>query len=158
MLSDSPPSVADTQQVLPVVHVCVTCRRGGPAMDTPPGAQLYDRLVALLAQEEAHADGSQHCDGEIAGADGAPREIPVIVKPVECLAACDRGCTAAIAMHGRWTWLLGHLGPEKAEDLLVYARLYAASKKGTVMPSRRPASLSDMVLGRVPASLYQEQE
>lgn len=61
-------------------------------------------------------------------------------------------------MPERWTWLLGHLGPEKAEDILAYARHYAASAKGTVMPSRRPATLADMVLGRVPATLYNEQE
>lgn len=126
----------------PVLHVCTLCRGAGPAMAHPPGAQLYDQLIALLAQEQAAAQP----------AEAAP--LPIEIKPVECLAACYQGCTAAIAMPGRWTWLLGHLGPEKAQDLLTYARLYAASKKGTVMPSRRPASLSDMVLGRVPASLY----
>ncbi|KXV73993.1 hypothetical protein AD953_13675 [Acetobacter malorum] len=125
----SPPAAAEG----PVLHVCTTCRRGGPAMETPPGAQLLDRLQTVL---------------------GA-RPQPITLRPVACLAACDRGCTAAIAMPGRWTWLLGHLGPEKAEDLLAYAKLYAASAKGTVMPSRRPASLSDMILGRVPAA---EQE
>lgn len=110
-------------------------------MDCPPGAQLLERLQSLLAAEH------------LAGA--APSAI---LHPVSCLAACGQGCTAAIAMPERWTWLLGHLGPEKAEDILAYARLYAASSKGTVMPSRRPPSLADMVLGRVPATLYNEQE
>lgn len=125
----------------PVLHVCVTCRRGGPATAHPPGAQLLEHLQTLLDAEQQ------------AGATSA-----VQLRSVACLAACDQGCTAAIAMEGRWTWLLGHLGPEKADDLLVYARLYAASSKGTVMPSRRPASLANMVLGRVPALLYNEQE
>ncbi|MCP1242980.1 DUF1636 domain-containing protein [Acetobacter lambici] len=125
----------------PVLHVCVTCRRGGPAMDCPPGAQLLERLQGLLDAE--------HLAGLAPSAS---------VRPVACLAACDRGCTAAIAMPGRWTWLLGHLGEEKAEDILAYARLYAASAKGTVMPSRRPESLANMVQGRVPAILYNEQE
>lgn len=130
--SHAPPAVAEG----PVLHVCTTCRRGGPGMDHPPGAQLLDRLTALL--------------------EASQQDCPVTLRPVACLASCDRGCTVAIAMPGRWTWLLGHLGPEKAEDLLAYARLYAASAKGTVMPSRRPASLSDMILGRVPATLYPE--
>jgi predicted metal-binding protein len=99
-------------------------------MDTPPGAELFARLAA------------------------APDADAVELRKTECLASCDRGCTAAIAMPGRWTWLLGRLGPEKADDLLAYARLYAASPRGTVMPSRRPATLSDMVLGRVPAALF----
>lgn len=127
----SPPAAAEG----PVLHVCITCRRGGPAMDTPPGAQLLDSLTALLAAEPQQA-------------------FPVTLRPVSCLAACDRGCAAAIAMPDRWTWLLGQLGPEKAEDLLAYAQLYAASSRGTVMPSRRPASLANMVLGRLPAALY----
>ena len=110
-------------------------------MDCPPGAQLLERLQNLLAAQ---------C---LAG------EPPsVTLRPVACLAACERGCAAAIAMPERWTWLLGHLSAEKAEDILAYARLYAASAKGTVMPSRRPASLANMVLGRVPALLYTEQE
>ncbi|MBS0986748.1 MULTISPECIES: DUF1636 family protein [Acetobacter] len=128
---------------IPILHVCLTCRRGGPAMDRPPGAQLYDRLLALTDAEKVQD----------------PALIPAAeIRGVECLASCDRGCTAAIAMKGRWTWLMGHLGPEKAEDILTYARLYAASKKGTVMPSRRPAALSDMVLGRVPACLYERED
>ena len=110
-------------------------------MDQPPGAQLYARLQTLVQEAEA-----------------AGQEVPVLLRQVQCLAACDRGCTAAIAMPERWTWLLGHLGAEKAEDLLTYAQLYAKSARGTVMPSRRPASLSNMVLGRVPAQLYDEQE
>ncbi|MFT8731538.1 MAG: DUF1636 domain-containing protein [Acetobacter fabarum] len=134
-------SAHSAQAGLPVLHVCVTCRRGGPAMDCPPGEQLLERLQVLLDAEH------------LAGV--APSAT---LRPVACLAACDRGCTAAIAMPERWTWLLGHLGPEKAEDILAYARLYAASAKGTVMPSRRPATLADMVLGRVPATLYNEQE
>lgn len=110
-------------------------------MDCLPGAQLLERLQTLLNEE--------HLAGDLPSA---------TLRPVGCLAACDRGCTAAIAMPERWTWLLGHLGPEKAEDILAYARLYAASAKGTVMPSRRPASLADMVQGRLPATLYNEQE
>lgn len=136
------PTPEPLPQDRPTLYVCTTCRRGGPAMEQPPGAQLYERLVALCAAEHATPNTTP-----------AEAPLPVEIRTVECLAACDRGCTAAIAMPERWTWLLGHLGPEKAEDLLTYARLYAASKRGTVMPSRRPASLSDMVLGRVPASL-----
>ena len=37
-----------------------------------------------------------------------------------------------------------------APDLLAYAAAYAAAKTGTVLPSKRPASLARMVLGRVP--------
>lgn len=78
----------------------------------------------------------------------------VVVHEVNCLAACNDGCTAVVAMPGKWGWLLANLGPEKATDLMTYIAAYGASRSGTVMPSRRPASLSDMVRGRFPAPLF----
>ncbi|WP_419730008.1 DUF1636 family protein [Lichenicola sp.] len=117
----------------PVLHVCVTCRAGTEKLDgvPVPGQVLHDRLVALL--EEAGAG-----------------DAPVQLLPVECLAVCNDGCSAAIAMPDKWTYLLGRLTPDMAADLLTFAGSYATSKTGTVMPSRRPASLASMILGRVP--------
>ena len=69
---------------------------------------------------------------------------------VTCLSNCDHGCAAAISAPGKWTYLLGRLDPLLAPDLLAYAAAYAAAKTGTVLPSKRPASLARMVLGRVP--------
>ena len=40
--------------------------------------------------------------------------------------------------------------PGMAADLLRYAETYAQSATGTVLPSRRPASLARVVLGRMP--------
>ena len=126
------PPQPDPTGTAPVhLHVCVTCRRGLPASDNPQGRQLHDALMAL-----AH-DNPQ-----------------VVIHEVSCLAACDEGCTAVVASPGKWGWLLARLGPEKAADLLAYIAAYAASRSGTVMPSRRPASLSNMVRSRFPASLF----
>ena len=77
-------------------------------------------------------------------------DAPVELREVSCLASCERGCAAAIAMPGKWSNLLGFLSPALAPDLLAYAGAYAASATGTVMPSRRPASLRALILGRVP--------
>lgn len=114
-----------------LLHVCITCRAGTvPVEGMPvPGRVLHDRVAALLAADPA---------------------APVRLREVECLAVCNEGCAAAIASAGKWSYLLGRLAPEKADDLLTFARSYAASRTGTVMPSRRPASLGDMILGRVP--------
>ncbi len=115
----------------PLLHVCITCR-GGRSLapdEAPLGQVLYETLAARLAAAPA----------------------PVTLSPVACLANCERGCSAAIAMSGKWTNLLGFLEPALAGDLLIYATAYAASARGTVMPSRRPASLSRLVVGRVPA-------
>ena len=75
----------------------------------------------------------------------------VVVEGVRCLAACQHGCTATLSMPGKWSWLLGRLAPALAEDLLLYAKAYEQSRSGTVMPSRRPESLRDIILGRFPA-------
>ncbi|NVN01890.1 DUF1636 domain-containing protein [Asaia spathodeae] len=75
----------------------------------------------------------------------------VAVESVRCLAACRQGCTATLSMPGKWSWLLGQLSPELAPDLLIYAQAYGRSASGTVMPSRRPDSLRDIILGRFPA-------
>ncbi|HWX49599.1 MAG TPA: DUF1636 domain-containing protein [Roseomonas sp.] len=116
----------------PRLVVCTTCRAGRVLAEgeAPPGRLLHDALAAALA---AHP---------------AP---PVELHPVTCLAACERGCTAAITAPGKWTYLLGHLTPDLAKDLLAYGATYAAHASGAVLPSRRPASLRSVVLGRLPA-------
>lgn len=114
----------------PELHVCLTCRAGRELADgdIPPGALLHAELSRLQA-------GCQ----------------TVVLREVTCLASCETGCAAVIAMPGRWTNLLGRLDVPLAADLLAYAELYAASKTGTVMPSKRPPALHPrMVLGRVP--------
>lgn len=74
----------------------------------------------------------------------------VRIEGVRCLAACQQGCTATLSMPGKWSWLLGRLSPALASDLLVYAQAYSRSASGTVMPSKRPDTLRDIILGRFP--------
>jgi len=114
----------------PTLSVCNTCQAGRELAEgeTPPGALLYE---ALRVQVDV-------------------RRAPVVLREVSCLASCERGCAAAISMPGKWTNLLGFLSPALASDLLDYVHAYAASSTGTVMPSRRPASLGTLILGRVP--------
>ena len=118
-----------SERIRPRLIVCTTCRAGRTVAEgeTPPGARLHATVQALL-----------------------PAASPVELHEIACLANCDRGCSAAIAMPGKWTYLLGRLDQTLAQDLLIYAGVYATSANGTVLPSRRPASLRDMVVGRVP--------
>ena len=113
----------------PRLHVCITCQAGQTlaAGEVPAGARLHAAVAALLG--------------------GAALRL----MPVGCLANCERGCSAVISAAGKWTYLLGGLAPAQADDLLAYAALYAASATGTVLPSRRPASLGRAVLARIPA-------
>ena len=116
----------------PILHVCITCKAGEALDDAAPrpGALLHGALDAL---------------NTAAGA-------PVDLRTVSCLAACDRGCTAAISMPGRFSYLLGGMSPATAEDVFDYAQRYAASKTGLVLPSKRAESLRHAVLGRFPGA------
>lgn len=110
------------------LHICVTCRAGEepvPGQDRP-GRRLYDAMAML---------GS---------------ESPFAVTSVECLAACDRGCMAAVSAPGKFSYLLGGLDETLCGDLASYVTQYAASPSGVVLPSRRPASLRQKVIGRLP--------
>jgi len=125
-----------TETQIPTLHVCTTCRAGQKLADSDPrpGQIMLDAVAALLDAQ-------------------APA---VALKEVVCLSSCDHGCAAAISAPGKWTYLLGRLEPGMAADLLNYAETYARSNTGTVLPSRRPASLARVVLGRMP-DLTQER-
>jgi predicted metal-binding protein len=97
------------------------------------GRRLFDAVQALLMQM-----------GEAA---------PVRAIPTLCFANCERGCSVAIGAPGKWSYLLGGLGPEQADDLLTYAVAYAKAKAGVVLPSGRPTSLQTAVIARFPAHL-----
>jgi predicted metal-binding protein len=114
----------------PRLAVCVTCKAGLEIEgDTPrPGRLFYDALV-------------ERC---------ADAEVTVDLMPVECLSLCDHGCSAAISVPGKWSYLLGGLDAAIVDDVLTYARAYANSKTGLVLPSKRPASLANMVMARMP--------
>lgn len=111
---------------MPTLHICTTCRAGLPLAEgaIAPGQHMFDAVAALAPE--------------------------VTLKPVKCLSSCNAGCAAAISEPGKWTYLLGRLEPSMAPDLLAYAATYAAHPTGTVLPSKRPASLARMILGRMP--------
>jgi predicted metal-binding protein len=111
----------------------VTCRAGEACEDDAerPGLRFRRALGEALAQSE-DADWLE-------------------IREAACLASCERGCAVAVSMAWKWSYLLGHLGEEKAADFLTYTQTYRASKTGLVLPSKRPASLHDAVLGRMPS-------
>src|ERR1700678_3890655 len=119
--ADDPPASGVPVLHVPVLHVCVTCRAGRELADgeTPPGSLLHAAVAALLASKPTAE-----------------------VREVTCLSSCEHGCAAAISSPGKWTYLLGRLDAALAPDFLSYVSLYAASRTGTVLPSKRPAPLA----------------
>jgi predicted metal-binding protein len=123
------------QDHLPDLFICTTCQcRGAEPVadgDIADGLRLYRAVEARLA---------------------AMREpAPVRLHAISCFANCERGCSAAIAAPGKWSYLMGGLDAGLAGDLLTYAEAYRRSASGVLLPSRRPAALRDAVIARFPA-------
>lgn len=73
------------------------------------------------------------------------------VKPVECLAVCERPATLSLTGHGKWTYLLGNILPEvDLASLVETARAYASSPNGIIPMDQRPLAFRDWVIARSP--------
>ena len=111
------------------LHICITCRRGLPeAGDGPrPGAELF----AALSEASA--------------------PVGVRIVPAECLSACDNGCSVALSAPGRWSYVYGHMDPEKdIADILAGAAAYANAPDGIVPWRERPTIFRKQSLARSP--------
>ena len=100
-----------------------------------PGQMLFDAVADAL------------------GADAA-----VDLRPVVCLGNCNDGCSVAVTQDGKWSYLLGHLSPDHAADLVAYGAAFAASENGTVWRSGRAPSLRDAIVARIPGHGFIQKE
>lgn len=108
------------------LHVCTTCKAGLPEGDGPrAGMSLFQAL------SEAAPEG-------------------VVVKPVECLSACDHGCNIALSGPGRWSYVYGRLTAEHVPDILSGAAAYAATSDGIVPWRERPVIFRKQSIARIP--------
>jgi predicted metal-binding protein len=108
------------------LFVCITCRGDGTstADEVRPGARLYEALKARAEIE---------------------------VRPVECLSNCERSCTAAVAAPGKWTYIVGHLDPDKnVDDMLQFARAHHETADGLTVWRERPLHVRKNTIARVP--------
>ncbi|MBO0753988.1 MAG: DUF1636 family protein [Bradyrhizobiaceae bacterium] len=110
------------------VYVCVTCRGGKPLDQVPvPG-----EVLAAATARAAEGTG-------------------IVVRPVRCLANCNRGLSAALRRDGAWTYVFGDLDPSDGAAVLIDgAKLFAAASNG-LMPWRdRPDALKRGLVARTP--------
>ena len=120
---------------LPVVYVCVTCRRAGePEAEPRPGA-------LLAAATERAADGTE-----------------VEVRRLRCLANCTRGPSAAMRCNGSWTYVFGGLDATCADALIEGARLLAGAADGILPWRGRPEILKRTLIARVPPTDFVESD
>lgn len=121
----------------PVLHICITCRAPGDTDTSAPamGETLHDAIAARLSAT-----------------------TPLQVNKVVCLANCQRACAAAVTQDGKWSYLLGGLTPDQAQDLVDYALNYGQSASGVVLPSKRAESLRHAICGRLPGHAMPAQK
>jgi predicted metal-binding protein len=98
------------------LHVCITCRAGQPLQEgeTTPGARLHAAILGV----------------------GVPKGVDVV--PVECLSACNQGCSVALSAPGRWSYVYGRLSDANASDVAAGAAAYATAPDGIVPWRQRP--------------------
>jgi predicted metal-binding protein len=110
------------------IYVCTTCRAGRPLDLVPvPGA-----VLATATARAAEGTG-------------------ITVRPIRCLANCNRGLSAAVRRDGAWTYVFGGLDPATGAGALIEgARLFANAPDG-LMPWRgRPEALKRGLVARTP--------
>lgn len=115
--------------------VCALCRfpSGEKERDGVRGGQhLLDQLQAVV---DTRADLMQTIE----------------VKPVKCIAACDRACVAAFSTAGKQTYIFRDLSPtDSVDDLLKFAEQYRDAELGKVPYSERPECLKRSTLAILP--------
>ncbi|WP_299685217.1 DUF1636 domain-containing protein [uncultured Tateyamaria sp.] len=121
------------------ITICTSCRHKGT--ECRPGYELIERLrKAIALAGETVTDGFE-------------------VSGVACMAGCDRPCT--VAYHGtrKATYLFGDIDPDTdIDDLLSFARQYAALEDGWCTSLDRPGKLRTSTLARVPAAILAIEE
>jgi predicted metal-binding protein len=110
------------------IYVCVTCRGGRPLDLVPVPGEVLAAATARAAQGTG-----------------------IAVRPIRCLANCNRGLSAAVRREGAWTYVFGHLDPVGGADALIEgAQLFAGAPDG-LMPWRgRPDALKRGLVARTP--------
>ena len=77
----------------------------------------------------------------------------VSVVPVECLSACNQGCSVALSAPGRWSYVYGRLSDAHASDVVAGAAAYGAAPDGLVPWRSRPEIFRKQSLARIPPIL-----
>ncbi len=110
------------------LHVCITCRAGQTIAEgePTPGALLRDAILTA----------------------GVPEGVDLV--PVQCLSACNQGCSVALSAPGRWSYVYGRLSHANAHDVVVGAAAYTAAPNGIVPWRSRPEIFRKQSLARIP--------
>lgn len=66
---------------------------------------------------------------------------PLAVKPVTCLANCDKSPSAAFNHRSGWSYVFGHLSTDNVDDIVTGAMMLAEDERGFLPLRGRPMCL-----------------
>jgi predicted metal-binding protein len=116
-----------------------------PTRDSSPAATLLVCVTCKSGEEQVGAGLFAALERRLTGESG------IALRPVECLSACKRPCTIALAAPGKWSYVVGDLTREAhVEDIVIAARRFAAAADGLVPWRDRPIAFRKGVVSRTP--------
>ena len=135
------PPYSVTQSAPHQILVCKACKHHGSSCE--PGHALLKKLRAAIA------------------AAGLGDEFEV--SGTACLAGCvpshGGACVVGWRATAKATWLFGDIDPgQPMDDLVAFARLYAAVEDGWLSGRDCPQHLCDNTLARIPAAMIVTRE
>lgn len=71
----------------------------------------------------------------------AASDKPLSVKPVTCLANCEKSPSAAFNHRSGWSYVFGHMSLENIDDIITGAIMLAEDERGFLPLRGRPACL-----------------
>lgn len=123
------------------VLVCKACKHKGEACK--PGFALLKKLRAAI---------------DAAGL-GAEFEVSGTACLAGCVAEYGKPCIVGYRATEKATWLFGDIDPDQPlDDLVDFARTYAALDDGWMMGRDLPEGLCDTTLARIPAAMIVTRE
>ncbi|WP_430250813.1 DUF1636 family protein [Neorhizobium sp. DAR64860/K0K1] len=114
------------------IFVCTNCREASDSQ-ARPGIGLMDALRKAAVGK------------------------PLSVKPVTCLANCEKGPSAAFNHRSGWSYVFGHLSLDTVEDIVIGAMMLADDERGLLPLRGRPTCLRGKgMTARIPPFQHHE--
>ncbi len=110
------------------------------AKNTTPDNVDVTIFVCTNCRDEADGDNRPGI-GMIAALRQAAAGKPLAVKPVTCLANCEKSPSAAFNHRSGWSYVFGHLSLENVDDIVAGAMMLASDERGFLPLRGRPACL-----------------
>ena len=89
------------------------------------------------------------CAGGESLAAAVAREIPV--ERIACMNVCSAPVSVAARAEGKAAYLFTGVDPDRPQDIVAFARLFAAAPDGEIADARPAGELRFCLAGRIPA-------